>query len=81
MLAVTYSAHSSPDTMVFQSVPKPIPSSEEVLVKINVAAINPVDGLVIKGYMNAAGWKVSFPFIPGNFILYFKICEFYIITL
>lgn len=39
--------------------------SGQVVVKVHVAAINPVDSLVCKGFMTAAGWKANVPFTPG----------------
>lgn len=48
-----------------ESVPVRAPEAGEVVVAITYAAINPVDSLVSKGYLKAAGWAMDLPFHSG----------------
>jgi NADPH:quinone reductase-like Zn-dependent oxidoreductase len=43
MLAVVFRKYGSPDVLELQDVPKPVPSDEEILVKVVAASVNPVD--------------------------------------
>ena len=43
MKAVVYDKRNSPDVLVFREVEKPIPSDNEVLVKIHAVSVNAAD--------------------------------------
>eukprot|EP01039_Chlorochromonas_danica_P006325 gene6326-6976_t len=44
---------------------RPIVKSHQVLVKVHAAGGNAADVYVMAGLMMKAGWKLTFPFIPG----------------
>lgn len=66
MLAAQYSANSQ-DVSAFEiaTVPVPQPTPGNVVVRVAFAGVNPIDHLVMKGYMKAAGWSMPFPFTLG----------------
>ncbi len=61
MKAVTIHAHGDPDVLKIDQVPRPIPQSGEVLVRIQAAALNHLDLWVRKGIPG-----ISLPIIPGS---------------
>ena len=51
------------EQLVVESLPIPIPKSDEVLIKIEAAGVNFPDGLLVQGLYQM---KPEHPFIPGN---------------
>jgi NADPH:quinone reductase-like Zn-dependent oxidoreductase len=49
MKAVVYSCYGSPDVLELADVAKPIPADDEVLVRIQAAAVNPLDWHYMRG--------------------------------
>ena len=49
MQAVVYRCYGSPDVLQLESIKKPAPANNEVLVKIKAAAINPLDWHYMRG--------------------------------
>jgi NADPH:quinone reductase-like Zn-dependent oxidoreductase len=49
MQAVMYRCYGSPDVLQLESTEKPIPSDNEVLVKIKAAGVNPLDWHYLRG--------------------------------
>jgi len=49
MNAIVYHRYGPPDVLVYQAVPKPVPSANEVLVKVHAASINSWDWDMIRG--------------------------------
>jgi len=43
MKAIVYHKYGSPDVLELEDVPKPTPSDDEVLVKVQAASVNPLD--------------------------------------
>uniref|UniRef100_A0A0G4FDB6 Enoyl reductase (ER) domain-containing protein n=1 Tax=Chromera velia CCMP2878 TaxID=1169474 RepID=A0A0G4FDB6_9ALVE len=52
-------------TLEIAEVPVQAPAAGEVTVKINYAALNPVDNKVLGGHLEGAGWAHPIPFYPG----------------
>jgi len=50
---------------VVREVAKPQPKDGEILVKVNAASVNPIDGKVMSGGMKGAGWRCDLPFTLG----------------
>jgi len=49
MKAIVYQGFGSPDILIYGEIDKPIPGSEEVLIKVCAAAVNPLDWKLMKG--------------------------------
>lgn len=49
MQAIIYCQYGSPDVLQFETISKPQPASDEVLVKVHAAAVNPLDWHVLRG--------------------------------
>ncbi|MEJ2129738.1 MAG: NAD(P)-dependent alcohol dehydrogenase [Woeseiaceae bacterium] len=49
MKAIVYRCYGSPDVLTFEEVEKPTPASEEVLVRVHAAAVNPYDWHYMRG--------------------------------
>lgn len=65
MQAVQYSEFSQDSsTAKIVTVPKPSASAGFVVVKVHAAAINPIDNMVMKGYVKEF-WPMTFPFTMG----------------
>ena len=65
MQAVKYYENGDASKLVLESEPIPAVSAKDVLVKITVAGINPIDTMVMAGYLKG-NWSMPLPFIPGN---------------
>lgn len=64
MKAVRIHEFGGPDKLVYEDAPKPEPKDGEVLIKIAAAGINPVDGMIGSGKMEAM-IKHTLPLILG----------------
>jgi NADPH:quinone reductase-like Zn-dependent oxidoreductase len=49
MKAVRYHAYGPPDVLKYEEIEKPVPRPDEVLIKVRAAAVNPLDGGVVRG--------------------------------
>ena len=49
MKAIVYSCYGSPDVLELADVAKPVPADDELLVKIQAAAVNPLDWHYMRG--------------------------------
>jgi NADPH:quinone reductase-like Zn-dependent oxidoreductase len=49
MRAVTYRRYGSPDVLELVEAPKPAPGSEQVLVRVQAASVNPIDWHFMRG--------------------------------
>jgi NADPH:quinone reductase-like Zn-dependent oxidoreductase len=49
MKAVTYRCYGSPEVLEFGDIEKPVPADDEVLVRIQAAAVNPLDWHYMRG--------------------------------
>lgn len=68
MKAVRVHAYGGPEVLHYEDVPAPSPNSEDLLVRVRAAAINPVDWKIREGYLQGVlnhklplilGWDVS----------------------
>jgi NADPH:quinone reductase-like Zn-dependent oxidoreductase len=64
MKAIQIHNYGGPETLHYEDAAMPEITSDEVLVKVIAASVNPIDWKVRKGYM-ASRTKITFPFIPG----------------
>ncbi|MFG1609934.1 NADP-dependent oxidoreductase [Actinoplanes sp. NPDC049265] len=66
MRAVTISDFGSPDEITFTERPEPQAGEGEVVVRVEAATVNPVDGALIAGHLSALLPKgSSAPYTPG----------------
>eukprot|EP00697_Spironema_sp_BW2_P015168 gnl/Spiro4/5914_TR3025_c0_g1_i1.p1 gnl/Spiro4/5914_TR3025_c0_g1~~gnl/Spiro4/5914_TR3025_c0_g1_i1.p1 ORF type:complete len:340 (-),score=91.23 gnl/Spiro4/5914_TR3025_c0_g1_i1:66-1085(-) len=64
--AARYFAFSSdPSCLSIAEVPFVAPEPGVLVVRVAVAAINPIDVKVLAGHLAGAGWRTPFPFTPG----------------
>lgn len=64
MRAIRIYSYGGPQVMVGEIVPRPEPSTKEVLIAVHAAGVNPIDWKVREGYVK--GWlRQKLPLIPG----------------
>ena len=63
MKAVVLHKHGSIDELVYEEYPDPVPSKDEVLVKVHACSLNHLDIWVREGVTNKS---IKFPHIPGS---------------
>jgi NADPH:quinone reductase-like Zn-dependent oxidoreductase len=49
MKAIVYRKNGPPDVLTCEEIEKPVPSDQEVLIKVHAAAVNPLDVHMLKG--------------------------------
>ncbi|MBO3459396.1 NADP-dependent oxidoreductase [Aetokthonos hydrillicola CCALA 1050] len=64
MKAVQIHSYGGPEVLVYEEVPRPEPSSKEVLIRVQAASVNPLDWKIRQGYMQDM-MPVSLPLILG----------------
>ena len=62
MRAILVRQHGGPEVLKLEHVPDPQPRDGEVLVRVRVAGVNPVDGYIRSG---AHARKAVPPYVPG----------------
>jgi NADPH:quinone reductase-like Zn-dependent oxidoreductase len=53
------------DNIKLGALPVPKPGDGQVLIRVRAAALNPVDWLITRGFMQAVA-NVPFPWVPGH---------------
>src|SRR5207237_3621437 len=64
MRAIRIHKYGGPEVLHYENAPRPKPQSGEVLIRVHVAGINPIDWKVREGYMKDF-WPHKFPLILG----------------
>ncbi len=49
MQAIVYRSYGSPDVLKLECVPKPIPTDDQILIKVRATSVNPVDWHYMRG--------------------------------
>jgi NADPH:quinone reductase-like Zn-dependent oxidoreductase len=62
--AVRFHEYGAVDRLVLESIPRPSPKAQEVLVEVYFAGVNPIDWKIRSGYMKAF-MPVPLPYTPG----------------
>mmetsp|Transcript_114047 Transcript_114047/g.223697 ORF Transcript_114047/g.223697 Transcript_114047/m.223697 type:complete len:333 (-) Transcript_114047:80-1078(-) len=66
MIAAQYTENSEDHSVVnLTNVEVPTATEGMVVVRVNSAAINPIDLMVMKGVMKSVGWAMPLPFVMG----------------
>jgi len=63
MKAVQMHAFGGPEVLIYDTVPRPNPGSDELLVRVNAAGVNPIDWKIREGIFREG---VQLPLIPGK---------------
>ncbi len=61
MKAIRYAVTGGPEVLVYEEVPRPIPSAGETLVRVEYAGVNFIDT-----YRRSGAYKVALPATPGG---------------
>ena len=63
MQAITYRCYGSPDVLELREIPKPLPAADELLVRVQAAAANPLDRHYMRGspYIMRMGTGIGAP--------------------
>jgi NADPH:quinone reductase-like Zn-dependent oxidoreductase len=65
MKAIVVHEFGGPEVLKYENVPRPEPEDDQLLVRVNVAGVNPVDASICSGkYAKFVG--TTLPFIPGS---------------
>lgn len=64
MKAAVFTGYGGPERLEFREIPTPVPRRGEVLVRVQVAAVNPLDWKLRGGSLRLV-YRVGFPFVPG----------------
>ena len=65
MKAIQMKSYGGADVLSYDEVPTPEPQSDEILIRIHAAPINPIDWKIREGYMQ--DWlPLQLPLIPGS---------------
>src|SRR5436305_2125607 len=64
MKAVVAHEYGAPEVLKFESVPRPEPKENEILVKVAASGVNPADPLTLSGKY-AREFGTHLPLIPG----------------
>src|SRR5438067_13066074 len=64
MKAVRVHNYGGPEVLRFEDAPRPTPGSDELLIRVHAASVNPIDWKVRAGYMKDY-IPLPLPFIPG----------------
>lgn len=65
MVAVRLHSYGGPESLVYETVPVPQPSDQEVLIRVQAAGVNPADWKIREGYLKEA-FPLSLPMVPGS---------------
>eukprot|EP00164_Ancoracysta_twista_P001433 GFYU01001868.1.p1 GENE.GFYU01001868.1~~GFYU01001868.1.p1 ORF type:complete len:338 (+),score=130.50 GFYU01001868.1:134-1147(+) len=64
-VAIFHSTTDNLDDVQVTEVPLKAPTRNQVLIKNEFAACNPVDKMVVSGMLAGAGWALPMPLVPG----------------
>ena len=62
MKAIVVERYGSPEELRLQEIPRPVPASDQILLRLEAAGVNPVDTYLRSG---AQGYTPKLPFTPG----------------
>ncbi|MBI5489131.1 MAG: NADP-dependent oxidoreductase [Deltaproteobacteria bacterium] len=64
MMAIRLQDYGGPESLVYESAPRPTPGDHEILVRVRAAGVNPVDWKFCAGWMRER-LLVDLPVVPG----------------
>ena len=64
MKAIVIDGYGDAGVLTYVEVAKPVPSNNEVLIRVEATALNPLDSKIRSGHLQAV-MPISFPFVPG----------------
>ena len=62
--AIRFHEYGGSEKLVLETIPRPVPKANEVLIKVHFAGVNPVDWKLRAGYLKDF-MPVQLPFVPG----------------
>ena len=66
MQVVSLLRRGGPESLVYQDVPRPVPKSREVLVRVHASGVTPSELSWVPTWTTRGGTPRSFPVIPGH---------------
>jgi NADPH:quinone reductase-like Zn-dependent oxidoreductase len=62
--AIRFHEYGGSDKLILETIPRPVPKADEVLIKVHFAGVNPVDWKFRAGYLKEY-MPLQLPFVPG----------------
>ena len=62
--AIRFHEYGGPEKLVLETIPRPVPKADEVLIKVQFAGVNPVDWKFRAGYLKDY-MPLQLPVVPG----------------
>ena len=62
--AIRFHEYGGSEKLVLETIPRPVPKANEVLIKVHFAGVNPVDWKLRAGYLKEY-MPLQLPFVPG----------------
>ncbi len=62
--AIRFHKYGGPENMIMETIPRPVPKADEVLIKVHFAGVNPIDWKLRAGFLKEY-MPLELPYVPG----------------